>query len=144
MGSGGVLIHWLGNMKTVPIFKGIVKNGVLALLDRPRFDEWLKSLTGGVELTVGPPKKPRSNQENRYYWGVIVRMVADETGAWPEDIHHEFKKQFLRIGGSDTFPLIKSTTELTTIETEDFYSKCRMFAASELSMQIPLPNEVDI
>lgn len=126
-----------------PVFKAEAKNGKFNLLDRPRFDEWVKSLNGMYELIVRKPKKPRSTQENNYYWGVIIKIVSDATGAWPDDVHHEFKKQFLRVGGS-IFPVLKSTTELSTVEAEEFYSKCRMFAAQELGCYIPLPNEIEI
>ena len=56
--------------KVVPIHKGIVKNGVLKLVSRDKFNTWLQGLSGEVELTVKPPVKHRTNPENRYYWSV--------------------------------------------------------------------------
>lgn len=127
----------------VPIHRAEVKNGVIRLLDKPRFDEWVKSLSGIVEVVVRPPRKPRSNSENRYYWGVIIKLISDHTGSWPEDIHYEFKRRFLRVGGDDRFPVLRSTTELSTTEAEDYYTKCRVYASSELGILIPLPNEIE-
>lgn len=124
-----------------PMFKGEVKGGKLYFNDRSSFDSHVASLEGVVEIIVRRPRKQRSKQENSYYWAVIIKIVSKETGALPEDVHYEFKRRFLRIGGTDLFPVLKSTTELTTLEAEDFYSQCRMFAASELGIQIPLPNE---
>lgn len=130
-------------MKLTPIHKGEVKNGVLRFADRLRFDEWLKGLDGTVDVLVRPSRKPRSNQENNYYWGVIVQMIADHLGLSPEDVHHELRRMFLRKDdGTKAFAITRSTTELFTVEAEDFYSKCRMWAAQELNLYIPLPNEV--
>lgn len=127
--------------KVVPIHKGIVKNGVLKLIARDKFNTWLQCLSGEVELTVKPPIKHRSSPENRYYWSVIIQMISDETGASPEDVHQEMKRMFLRVGG-EKIPITKSTTELSTTEFEDYVSKIRMWAASFLNLTIPLPNEI--
>lgn len=125
-----------------PIFKGEVRAGKLYFENREQFDYHLNSLDGEVDIIVRKPRKQRSKQENAYYWAVIIKIVSRETGALPEDVHYEFKRRFLRIGGTEMFPILKSTTELNTLQAEDFYSQCRMFAASELSIQIPSPNEV--
>lgn len=127
--------------KIVPIHQGEVKNGVLKLLRRDQFDTWLQCLSGPVEVIVRTPRKPRTSPENKYYWGVILKMIADETGATPEDVHQEMRRMFLRAGG-ETIPITKSTTELSTTEFEDYLSKIRMWAANFLNLIIPLPGEV--
>ena len=94
--------------KVVPIHKGIVKNGVLKLISRDKFVTWLQCLSGEVELTVKPPIKHRTSPLNKYYWGIVIQMIADETGASPDDVHQEIKRMFLRVGG-DKIPITKST-----------------------------------
>lgn len=132
-------------MKQIPKHQAVVINGKLKLFDRPRFDEWVKGLNGKVELVVQPPRKPRSRNENNYYWGVIVQMIADHYGIMPEEVHHELKRMFLRKDdGTKPFAITRSTSELFTVEAEDYYAKCRMWAAQELQLYIPLPNEVAI
>lgn len=127
--------------KVVPIHKGIVKNGVLKLISRDKFVTWLQCLSGEVELTVKPPVKHRTSPLNKYYWGIVIQMIADETGASPDDVHQEIKRMFLRVGG-DKIPITKSTAELSTVEFLDYLAKIRMWAASFLNLMIPLPNEV--
>jgi len=127
--------------KVVPIHKGIVKNGVFFPLNKEKYNTWLQGLSGEVELTVRPPMKHRTSPENRYYFGVVIEMISDETGASPEDVHQEMKRMFLRVGG-EKIPITKSTTELSTIEFEDYVAKIRMWAASFLNLTIPLPNEI--
>ena len=53
----------------------------------------------------------------------------------------EVCKAFRALGG-EKIPITKSTTELSTVEFEDYVAKIRMWAASFLSLIIPLPNEI--
>lgn len=84
--------------------------------------------------------KPRSRQENSYYWSVVVGTLADHTGFSPEEIHAALKMKFLKIV-KGKLESCRSTTELTVGEFEDYLSKIRMFANEELNCLIPLPNE---
>lgn len=129
--------------KVVPIHKGIVFSGKLKLHNRDRFDDWMKGLRGDVEVIVRKPQQPRSLKENNYYWGVIIKMISEETGAFPDDAHYELKRMFLKQSG-DKIPVLISTTDLSTTEFEEFLSKVRIWAASELGIMIPQPNECEI
>ena len=98
-----------------------------------------------VQLTLRQQGKPRSSQENRYYWSVIVGMIAEDTGNEPERVHEALKEMFLgrefvRMGTKE-MPVPKSTKELSTYDFEIYAEQCRAFAASELGLRIPLPHE---
>jgi hypothetical protein len=91
----------------------------------------------------------RSTQENRYYWGVIVKTLSQELGYNPEEIHeilkHKFLKEIINLKtkqGIDLIEITKSTTSLTTIDFEDYLSKIREWASIELSIYLALPNEL--
>lgn len=88
--------------------------------------------------------KIRSDRQNRYLWGIVYQILADETGHSTEEIH-AFCRRFLpRVFvtvGSVEEEVEKSTTSLTTSEFEDYTLRVRVFAAQELQCQIPLPNE---
>lgn len=129
--------------KVVPIHKGIALNGKFKLHNRDRFDDWIKGLQGDIEVIVRKPQQPRSLKENNYYWGVIIKMISEETGAFPDDVHYELKRMFLKQSG-DKIPVLISTTDLSTTEFEDFLSKVRIWAANELGIMIPQPNECEI
>ena len=75
-------------------------------------------------------------------WGVVYQLIADHTGSSPEDVHNHLKVEFLRVGG-DKIPTTKSTTELSTVEMEDYLAKCRGWASRELGVYIPEPNEIN-
>jgi hypothetical protein len=91
------------------------------------------------EYTLKKPTKTRSIQENSYMWGVVYTTLANELGYSVEEIHDEMKRRFLPRTGKLEIPV--STTELTTREMEDYLSKIRIFASSELDIFIAHPNE---
>lgn len=95
-------------------------------------------------VTFAKEKKPRSNQESRYYWGVIVAMIAEETGYTDEEVHEFLKTKFLKkemLIGRDHLAIGVSTATLTTVEFEKYCSEVRQWASAELSLYIPLPSE---
>lgn len=133
-----------------PKHAATITAGSLKLANPERFKTYLTGLWAHrkigtaeipVEIIVKKPTKYRSIPENNYYYGVVVKMISDETGSWPDDVHHDLKLLFLRIGG-DKLPILRSTADLTPAEFEDYLSKIRMWAASFLNLIIPLPNEV--
>ena len=106
-----------------------------------------------VEVVVRPytDKSPRSNQQSRYYWGVVIPLISDYTGYTKDEIHeilkHLFLAEMLEIKSKDgeqhKIRIAKSTTDLNTTEMEDFLSNIRQWAAMELGVFVPTPNEAD-
>ncbi len=93
---------------------------------------------------AGPPEKKetRSQKQNRYYWGVVCKLLHDHTGYTPEEIHQILAQKFLsyeKIG--KTF--VMSTTKLKTGKFEDYMENCRRWAAMELQCDVPMPNELN-
>lgn len=131
-----------------PIFYGIAENGRLKIDKRDRFQKYLNTLKGRVILTLqrSTPKMERSTSQNRYYWGVLIRMVADEMGHLvPDDAHDFMKRLFLKRGidfKGKRYEVVGSTASLDTIEFEKYLDRCRQWAAQELNLVIPLPNEI--
>jgi hypothetical protein len=101
-----------------------------------------------VRVTFSQPTKTRSNPQNRYYWGVVLTMIAAETGHTTEEVHEYMKAMFLprcfiRLGkGKKEQQITKSTATLSTFDMEEYLEKVRAFAAAELQLTIPLPNEI--
>lgn len=102
-----------------------------------------------VRITLSQPTKARSHPQNRYYWGVVLTMIAVETGHTTEEIHEYMKamylpRHFIRIGKSGKEQqLVKSTITLSTLEFEEYQDHIRAFAAQELNLHIPLPHEIE-
>lgn len=137
-------------MNLTPIFYGEVQNGKLRVYNREKMNEWIKPLKGMVSIRVQKPKKQRSSQENRYYWGVPIKLLSEHTGFFPEEMHMAMRQKFLKeervVTLEDetevTIEVARSTTSLSTSEMEDYLARIRQFAATELNLQIPEPNEV--
>jgi hypothetical protein len=84
----------------------------------------------------------RSDRQNRYYWGVVLKIIGQELGYLPDEVHQLMAKNFLSYENKgDMF--VKSTTKLKVAEMEDYLETVRRFASMELSIYIPLPNETE-
>jgi hypothetical protein len=125
-------------------FGKVNEAGKLFLANGTAFKQEIASLRNKrVYLTISENKPPRSNQENRYYWGVVLKLVSQTTGYTPEEIHELMRYMFLpkkEVMGQE---IIGSTTELKTNEFEDYLTRIRGWAQEKLNIRIPLPNEVE-
>lgn len=126
----------------------MTKDGILYVSPAQQkiMDAYLKNHDGDyIRMEYSQPVKGRSSNQNKYYWGVIMTMIAAETGHTTEEIHEYCKAKFLpriflKIGNEEQ-ELTKSTTTLSTMDMEDYHERIRSFAATELNITIPLPNE---
>ena len=113
----------------------------------------LKQFNGkNIVLKISLLSKKRSNQQNSYYWGVILPLtkqaIFNEWGeVWNIEKTHEFlKSKFLYFEkvNEDTSEIIrtpKSTQENTTTEQEEYYLQIREFLKEWFNVYCPLPNE---
>lgn len=93
--------------------------------------------------------KQRSMPENKYYWSVVVEIVAEELGYTKDEMHEVFKAMFLsdvkhikmNNGTVREIRFSRSTTSLKTFEFEQYLDNIRIWAGCELGINIPLPNE---
>lgn len=86
-------------------------------------------------------KRYEKSNQNGYYWGIIIPILADYFGYLPDEMHEALKNKFLRIGGTDELPKIKSTTSLNTKQWEELMEKIRIWASTEYDINIPEPKE---
>ena len=141
-------------MKKIEQSGKVNENGVLTINYRSIFNELIAThfRNSDITLTVSKVKKKRSNQQSRYYWGVIIPSIQNglfETqGEWltPDAVHEFLKsnfnyKEIVNAGTGEVIKLPKSTTESDTFEFEEYQDKCRLFADEFLNIIIPLPNE---
>lgn len=105
-----------------------------------------------VELTLRERKPKRSDQQNRYYWGVEVKLITDAMREAGNDVDaqdvHEYLKlhvgKLSRVMVTPSGEVLRapgSTTKLTKQEFSAYTEKVRAWAAETLDLPIPLPNE---
>ena len=121
---------------------GTVTKGVFQPDNRTSLNlEFSKREGKRVTVTVSTYKKYRSNPQNSYYFGVVVALIAEEIGDSVENTHEALKAKFLYDMTGD-LPKVRSTTDLSTLEFEEYLEKIRRFASEFLGMFIPDPNDV--
>lgn len=121
---------------------GIVKGGKFIPSDVEKFKKAFYRYEGKkIFLTIETEKKTRSSQQNRYYWAVIVEIISEHTGYNLDEVNDLLKWKFNRLHRDGLPDSCKSFKALDTVEFEDKMSKIREWAAIELSLYIPLPNE---
>lgn len=114
--------------------------------EKVRLYNVLKGIKGKNWVEIKKYRKPRSSQENRYYWSVIVGTLAAEFGYTAQEMHFELKRLFLsyqkpNIKTGELMTFMRSTTDLDTLEAEAFYEQIRVWALADFSIYLPLPNE---
>jgi hypothetical protein len=129
---------------------GHVKAGRLEIRRRVEFKAALKRMRDGeVLVSVSRKRASRSLQQNRWYWGVIVEILADHTGYSPDEIHEILKAKFIpkRLAISDQNGEIKgefviggTTTKLDKVAFGEFCESVRQWAADDLGVVIPDPD----
>lgn len=138
----------------VPIFEGHVVDRKLKLLNHVKkaIALWCSTFKNGTKLdiTIRKQKTKRTNLQNRYYFGVVVPILADHFGHDnPEDMHEDLKLEFNPVKSKiDPDRIIGgSTTKLSTVEffhAEDSYIEriCRR-AAMDWGVFIPPPEKAE-
>jgi hypothetical protein len=129
-----------------PIFRGRIEKGKLLLDDPSRYLVQLSKLEGKkIELTLKKSQSTRSTQSNRYYWGVVVKILADHCGYDSDELHEALKFKFLSEKIMDDKGLVKigSTARLNTDEFIQYTNKVVIWAATTLQVFIPDPSQVE-
>lgn len=108
---------------------------------------------GEVEVVVSRRGRPRTNKQNRWYWGVVVKMIAEYAHEDPEKIHEFLKGEFciqdivvikLKDGSEATRKIPMSTTKLLTTGFNKYKEDIQSWAREFLGLIIPDPEQVDL
>lgn len=96
-----------------------------------------------VGVIVKQYHKIRSIQQNKYYWAVIVAMLAEHCGYSDDEMHEALKDKFLSIYDPETdLKKIGSTTELTTLEFIEYNERIKRWASEFHHLVIPDPKQI--
>jgi len=100
-----------------------------------------------IVLVVKLYRKNRSQNQNDYYWPVIVRTICDKFGYGPEDelqVHEALKAKFLPKRYENGLEIPPRYSKLNTAEAEEYHEHIRRWMLVEHNCKIPLPNEIEI
>jgi len=120
-------------------FSGKIENGNLRINKIDEFHSYIKKWEGKeVQFSIKRKSKKRTESQNAYYWA-CMNVIAEDTGNDPEILHNTFKAKFL-VDHSGKFPVVRSTTELGTIEFGDYIEKIRVFVA-DFGIELQSPED---
>ena len=139
--------------QVVPIFQADIVDGKLKMLDHVKaaISRWCRTFKTGshVEIVIRKHRAKRSDEQNRYYWGVEIAILSNHFGYDPEEMHEEMKLMFnpipSKIDPSRTIG--GSTTKMSTVEffsdEQSYVERIARWAASEHGIYIPPPEKAE-
>ena len=137
-------------MKAIKSF-GHIKSGKLHIDKLKQVNEIISlSEDCQVKMTISKLYATRSNEQNGYYWGVIVNiwqdiMLESSQEYYNIDEMHNFLKNnfnsedFVCENTGLILTKPKSTTKNSTVDQEIYHQKCRDSAYENFNVEIPLP-----
>lgn len=131
----------------VPILRGTVTpDGRLEFQPAVRglMRRHLSTLAGkAVEVTIRAEARKRTDRQSRYYFGVVVPLLAEFCGYDKQEMHELLAMRFLRIEDDPVTgsPRRKRTPQTNTKEFAEYVDTCIRLAA-ELGVYVPEPGEV--
>ena len=102
-------------------FRGSLKDGKLCFDNEAYFRTILSKYEDcpKVRIVIEKERGTRTRNQNRYYWGIVLKYISEYVGEREEDLHEIFKAKFLkkrRVWRGAEITILKSTTELTSDE----------------------------
>ncbi len=108
---------------------------------------------GEYKVFVCDSKITRSIQANRYYWGIVIPLIAGHVGMNKEDLHELLKFKFnkgivLDPESGEVLEIPKTTTNLKVAEFQSYIEAVKQWATEFLGVIFPevdeLPNEISV
>ena len=110
-----------------------------------------------VVITFSKPKKNRSNNQNRYYWGLVLPLIQkgllDATGELRSNnnIHYNIllplfapTNEIINIDTGECINERLTSSEMTTTQFCEYIIEIQKWAAEFLGIDIPSPNEENL
>lgn len=126
--------------------------GYLELTDKQQWDAfwdtiWEKYKGKQVQWEVKKVNDKRTLQQNKYYWSVVVNMVAEYCGYHPDEAHEILLQEFapLQEVGTDRWhqkTIVVRSSQMTVDEMIYYIDRIVQEMAS-IGLEIPSPDNLD-
>ena len=83
------------------------------------------------QAVLRPVGDIRNAKQNRYYWGVVIRMMAEEIGYTPDEMHEALKVRYLSTDFNEKYPRIGSTRLLSVRQMNAYLDRVIVGAAQD-------------
>ena len=119
---------------------------------RYRWHNALQHFAGkSITVTVERKTRVRTLPQNSYYWGCLItnihlQLISDGWEVTQQQVHEMLKAKYLLAERynektGEVMQIIRSTTEISTVEHNQYCEDVRRWAAETLGMNLPEPNE---
>ena len=127
-------------------FEARQENGQLIIKDRYRFRKTLAVFgEHALEILIRKQYKPRTRNQEGYYRGAVIPMIAQFTGQNEDVIAGIIEMKFLEVvedvAPGQTERRIRRTSELNTVEMNNLIERARKWAWDTFEMNIPDPEK---
>ena len=124
-------------------------NGDLYIARNKDLRNWIAGIVSNYRLPfkvwIQPIFPKKTPNQLGYLFGVVIKMIADETGHSPDEVYAGYKEKFNIEYGQAADGIwelrFKGASEFNTIDAEQFALMIRADAVLEMNLNIPLPNE---
>jgi len=132
--------------KLFPNFIGRVKNGKFIPENEDGYTVWMMNLEDKeCILTIGEKKNQRTMSQNKFYNGVVLKLIGEHLGYDRDEVHDiltaKFLKKIVNVDGKDMV-VVRSTTSLTTEEMSNYIERIKIWASKEIGVFIPDSSDV--
>lgn len=136
----------------IPKFRGKIDRSrsqvwpIVYTSDFAKFCAWFNKFKEDTHVFITIEKitkrKLRSVEQNKYYWGIVIKILSEEIGYSKDEMHEALKRKFLVYENVQGLPTQLSTTQLSTIEFEAYLEQIRRWASMDMGIIIPDPEQV--
>ena len=102
--------------------------------------KWVVKLakkTDTADLVIRMPFKQRSHPQNRYYWGVVIHVLAQEWGYEKGELHELLLHRFSIESRQGQPPKILRSRDMSVREFRDYVSTVKRWALTEYGITVP-------
>ena len=100
-------------MKT--LHPATITRGTIKFADIAKLQIELRGFEGKeVTVTIERKRRMRSNNQNKFYWGVVIPIIAELTGYDKDRAHDAMRLKFLRESEAGNIDTVRSTTSRET------------------------------
>ena len=90
----------------------------------------------------------RTNEQNRYYYGIVVKVLAEEIGYYAFEMHQLLLRMFAKIGEDEDeyghkYDITESTSGMDTMRMEKYMNDIKVFFLTEFKILVPDIGEKD-
>ena len=124
-------------------FKATLESEQLRFFAPTKLTAFLSKYKKGdlFDVEIKKWRKKRSLSQNNYYWGVVIDLIALDTGEDPQLIDRYLEEKFAPREKVRELEIPKHCKNMDTKEFADYTEKIRDWASAELGNFIPSPDE---